>query len=662
MSLLNKPQKQKPSHFGNFEKILFNQTSDIILIADMNEKIIKYNNKAKEYFHIQDEQVGRHTSISALCKANNIPSPLPKNYHTLLTDKQSFQHEAIINLHANEIQTIDWTITLTSDDSNQAQLFLLGKINSQAIDNISLDNDGKTIEVNNENIISSIPGIIFWKDRNGVYLGCNDYFVKMTGMNSQQDIIGKTDHELCWHKNAKTLSEHDKLVIKNQCSLDFEEELTLANGYQIYTLTTKSPLKDNNGNIIGVIGTSLDITVRKQMEKELKQAQKIAKKNAQKSKLYLKRILAYIPGSVFWKDINGKYIGCNDFVVKMAGLNSDKDIIGKTDYDLCWNDRAEVYRQNDLQVMNTCQPLEAEESVTSSDGKKIVFMACKSPLRGENNEVIGIIGTALDISAKKEAEQLKKEKEILEETIKTMEAIAFSIAHEMRTPLSTISACANGINSHFKTLVNAYDQANKHKLPIKHIRKDRFEIIRNMPREIIIQSRSAFTTIDMLLMNIRQTELKSSDYEPCSIAECTTEALQNYPLREREKKALQFNPANDFTFYGSKLLIQHVLFNLVKNSLYFIHGKPEANITIWFELHEKYNQLHFKDTGQGVPENQLPHIFDRFYSKTHNGTGLGLSFCKMVLDGIGGQIECRSEMGEYTEFILSFPKSPDPSH
>ena len=71
-----------------------------------------------------------------------------------------------------------------------------------------------------------------------------------------------------------------------------------------------------------------------------------------------------------------------------------------------------------------------------------------------------------------------------------------------------------------------------------------------------------------------------------------------------------------------------------------------------------YNYLIVKDTATGIPKDFLPKIFDQFETKksTSGGTGLGLAFCKMVMESYGGKIECNSELGKYTEFVLSFPK------
>ena len=101
--------------------------------------------------------------------------------------------------------------------------------------------------------------------------------------------------------------------------------------------------------------------------------------------------------------------------------------------------------------------------------------------------------------------------------------------------------------------------------------------------------------------------------------------------------------------------MQHVLFNLLKNALYAIESAQKGEITMWVASAEKSNCLYFKDTGKGMDERQLLRLFDHFYTTTYMGTGLGLSFCKLVMLRFGGNISCEAVEDKYTQFMLTFP-------
>jgi len=103
--------------------------------------------------------------------------------------------------------------------------------------------------------------------------------------------------------------------------------------------------------------------------------------------------------------------------------------------------------------------------------------------------------------------------------------------------------------------------------------------------------------------------------------------------------------------------MRHVLFNLLKNALYYIEAANKGEIYIRAEKTPDANILHFKDTGKGMASSMMPYVFERFYSKTQHGTGIGLAFCKSVIESFGGKISCESVEGEHTTFILEFPKS-----
>jgi two-component system CAI-1 autoinducer sensor kinase/phosphatase CqsS len=148
------------------------------------------------------------------------------------------------------------------------------------------------------------------------------------------------------------------------------------------------------------------------------------------------------------------------------------------------------------------------------------------------------------------------------------------------------------------------------------------------------------------------------------MAQCIETALQRFPFAtDQERERVVWNNETDFKFRGIELLMVHVLFNLIKNSLYHIAKAGKGRIFIHAEQVLTGNKLFFRDTGSGVPSDVLPHIFTQFYSWSPDndkqvGAGIGLAFCSSVMTSFSGHIHCESQLGEYTEFILSFPSQP----
>ncbi|CDZ76450.1 Autoinducer 2 sensor kinase/phosphatase LuxQ [Legionella massiliensis] len=140
------------------------------------------------------------------------------------------------------------------------------------------------------NIIAECtPGMLYWKDKDGVYLGCNDFMIKEAGMQSACDVVGKTDYDL-WPAQAAGFRKHDLEVMRTGSSVSIEEYVTLANGENKYFATAKMPLKNTHGDIIGVIGTSLDISERKKIESEFQVAKKKAEVASQAKDEFLRNI------------------------------------------------------------------------------------------------------------------------------------------------------------------------------------------------------------------------------------------------------------------------------------------------------------------------------------------------------------------------------------
>ncbi len=249
---------------------------------------------------------------------------------------------------------------------------------------------------------------------------------------------------------------------------------------------------------------------------------------------------------------------------------------------------------------------------------------------------------------------------IQKEKINAMAAVGGSIAHELRNPLLAINTNLNGIKKYVPFLLTGYQKANANNLleDKEKIRLDRFEVLLTAVDDIGAEIQYANTMINMLLLKVKPN-IKSGEVAICSIFDCVDDALRRYPFNSAEQsKLINWNMEvdKDFKFKGSQLLIIHVLFNLIKNALYFVDDAGKGQIYISTSAGKKNNTLHFKDTAKGIPAHILPRLFTRFFTKTDTGTGLGLAFCKMVMTGMGGDITCRSQEGEYTEFILTFPK------
>ena len=121
-----------------------------------------------------------------------------------------------------------------------------------------------------QTILNTIPQRVFWKDRNCTYVGCNRAFATDAGLNNPAEIIGKSDFDLAWSETAEVYRADDKLVMEQgSAKLGYEEVQDRPDGGQMWLRTSKLPLWDREGKVIGVIGTYEDITERKVAEERV---------------------------------------------------------------------------------------------------------------------------------------------------------------------------------------------------------------------------------------------------------------------------------------------------------------------------------------------------------------------------------------------------------
>ena len=357
---------------------------------------------------------------------------------------------------------------------------------------------------------------------------------------------------------------------------------------------------------------------------------------------HLNEVIRFLPGSIYVKDLEGVYLACNEFQAKMAGFNDPRAVVGKTDYDLPWKGNADKIRETDERIMKQREPEQILEIAILHDGAQLTLLSIKAPLYDQDKNVIGIVGTSLDITERQKAEERARE---------MLKMQAGAIAHEMRTPLLTIRTRASSLPK----LTKAYKIVNRKKDTAEELLSDEeLASINTAPEDIDKVTRQAFSFIDVMLMNLRE-EFKDEHLEQCSIKNCVEDALKQYPFSGEDRSMVHTQIEADFLLMGNPLLIKHIFFNLLKNSIYYVKAANKGDITIKTAIVDGRHILYFKDTGAGIEPDILPHIFDKFYSRTKYGTGIGLAFCKAVMKSIGGDIICTSKYGEYTEFILTFP-------
>lgn len=169
--------------------------------------------------------------------------------------------------------------------------------NDQTCGSETLNNQISRIKSDNallRSIIAHIPGNIYWKDKNGYFIGCNNNVAQILGYNSPDEVIGKRNHELFDPSLADITTKIDAGIINRNQAIDLEEKGLDVNKNPAIYLTKKSPLYNEENEIIGILGVSLDITERKKIEEDLK----IAKEQAETASLAKSEFVANLSHDV----------------------------------------------------------------------------------------------------------------------------------------------------------------------------------------------------------------------------------------------------------------------------------------------------------------------------------------------------------------------------
>lgn len=415
------------------------------------------------------------------------------------------------------------------------------------------------------------------------------------------------------------------------------------------------PIINEDGSIREWVGTCTNITDWKRAEEELFNSRQM-----------LRLVLDTIPQRVFWKDRNSVYLGCNKPLAQDGGYSDPGEIIGKTDCERAFSATADRYRADDQKVMETGVPkLNYEEPQIKPDGTQAWLTTSKIPLRDQNGDVIGVLGTYEDITVRKQAEEvLRRDRDHLEALVRarTSELIvakeraevanqaksAFlaKMSHELRTPLNAIL----GYAQLFQT--------------------------RNLDSEVINGLKSIQRSGEHLLtlindiLNLSKIEAGKMELYPSLIHFPTfLEDIAGIIRSRAEGKGLSFVFETPATLppgvEADQTRLRQVLLNLLENAVKFTDAgsivfrilrlnadavaegrQPALSAWLRFEI---------EDTGIGIASDQLERIFLPFEqagraTSWSEGAGLGLAISRQLVQLMGSRLQVESEPGRGSRF------------
>ena len=364
----------------------------------------------------------------------------------------------------------------------------------------------------------------------------------------------------------------------------------------------------------------------------------------------LRALIDNLPSGVFIKDKDYKKIVANKIHLKsmkghlnVFGLNSDVDIMNKTDFDIFPRELAEKFFEDDSGVIEQGKAIINQvEPGIGPDNNKVWLLVSKVPIRDDLGNIIGLVGITTDITEQKQTEEaLIIAKNKAEESDRLKTAFLNNISHEIRTPLNAILG--------FTNLMKEKDLS--HSMLVKYI-------------EITEESGLQLLSIITDLINIATIEAGQ-----LKISFMKTDVnwllwnLHEQFIRRAQAKGISLNifpsiGTSELSIETDVTKLSEILSNLIANAIKFT---TRGYVSFGYEIKENVIQFSVEDTGIGIRKEFQDNIFDRFYQidkeilTNLRGTGLGLTISKAYVEALGGKIWLISEPAHGTTFYFTIP-------
>jgi PAS domain S-box-containing protein len=229
-------------------------------------------------------------------------------------------------------------------------------------------------------LMDFLPDAIFFKDAKGDFVRINRVLALRYGLNDPSEAVGKSEADFYPQEFARATLETEANILKSGTPvLDQEEKITGRDGKNHWVLTSKLPLRNATGSIIGILGYSRDIRSVKRAEKQ-----------ARDSEALYQSLIECLPQCIFRKDVEGRYVYVNQRLCSLLGLTAAQ-FLGKTDFDVNPEPLATKYRRDDQWVMSRQKVFEATEEVKAKR-KLIRIRIYKTPVYDSSGHVVGVQG------------------------------------------------------------------------------------------------------------------------------------------------------------------------------------------------------------------------------------------------------------------------------
>ena len=495
-------------------------------------------------------------------------------------------------------------------------------------------------------LIDNLPDCIYAKDAAGRKILANPADLRNFHCKTEAEAIGKTDFDLFPRDIAEKFWADDQKVIQGQPVINREEYFLSDQGEKHWLLTSKLPLRDQNGKIVGLVGMGRDITVRKQAEEALARERSL-----------LRTLIDNLPDCIYAKDTAGRKILANPADLKNLHCKTEAEAVGKTDFDLFPRDIAEKFWADDQKVIQGQPVINREEYFLNDEGEKRWLLTSKLPLRDQNGKITGLVGIGSDITERKLAEEalvnsegkLRQFTSQLERSNRELQDFAYVASHDLQEPLRKIVVFGERLKEQTAGKLDAQSSDYMERMQ---------------------KAASRMQTLINDLLSFSRVTTKARPFIQVDLAEVAREVLADLEGRIEQvggRVEVGTLPVID----AEALQMRQLLQNLIGNALKFRRPEEPPVVKVAAQIIDnpspeadsgaamKLCRLTVSDNGIGFDEKYLDRIFNVFQRlhtrNEYEGTGMGLAIARKIAVFHHGDITAKSKPGSGATFIVTLP-------
>lgn len=528
-----------------------------------------------------------------------------------------------------------------------------------------------------DQLFASTPDDLYIKDRESRFLWANQALLRRLQCRNMDEILGKTDFDYFPEESARGYFNDEQDVVKSGIPLVNKlEKHFLKNGRTGRTLTTKVPVRNEQGQIIGIMGISRDMADVYQLQDELELERNL-----------MRNFMESSDDSIYFKDLQSRFIRCSRIMIQRFGNEQMQDFTGKTDFDIFDEEHAREAFEDEQEIIRTGKPIFGkQEREIATNGQVSWALTSKLPLRDADGEIIGTFGISKNITELKETEQELEQthKQLLEASRQAgMAEIATNVLHNVGNVLNSVNVSSSLVVDGVKKLkIDNLDKcaellANNADNPdflnrdekgkqlpgylrnlAKHLADERKRLLEEMHsleeniihlKDIVVMQQS-YATISGVVEKAKAEEIVETAIR------INTGAL----ARHKIELVREFKDVPEIEVDKHKVL--QILVNLIRNAKHACDdsGNEPKKIRIQIDSTDAEQiQIRVIDNGIGIHRENLLKIFSHGFTTRKKGHGFGLHSASNTAKELGGGLTAASDgPGQGAVFTLTLPLRP----